>query len=98
MITYQVVTDVQATDTFWLEDMPYSLENYDPLASQLVGGTVYQAILSSLGYHLWYSPINGRVVKTYAVPGTYYAARAGNIHDDPDVITRSIAFQIAICT
>jgi phosphatidylserine decarboxylase len=100
-IEYRVATDVEATDTFWLKDMPYSLEhilNYDPLASQLVGGTVYQAILSSLDYHRWHSPIDGRVVKAYTVPGTYYAARTDDIHDDPDVITRSIPFQTAICT
>ena len=99
-ITYRVATDVEARDQFWIKDMPYSLDhvlNYDPLASQLVGGTVYQAMLSSLDYHRWHSPVNGRVVKAYVVPGTYYAAR---LDDDPDmdVISRSQAFVTAIST
>jgi phosphatidylserine decarboxylase len=99
-ITYRFVTDVQATDQFWLKDMPYSLEhilNYDPLASQLVGGKVFQAMLSSLDYHRWHCPVNGRVVKTYVVPGTYYAALLDD-DSDPDVISRSQAFVTAIST
>ncbi|KAH0831084.1 Phophatidylserine decarboxylase-domain-containing protein [Lanmaoa asiatica] len=69
-ITYQVATDVQATDEFWLKEMAYSLEhilNHDPLASQFVGGTVFQAMLSSLDYHRWHSPVDGRVVRTYVM-------------------------------
>ncbi|KAH0831096.1 Phophatidylserine decarboxylase-domain-containing protein [Lanmaoa asiatica] len=97
-ITYRVATNVRATDEFWLKEMPYSLNhilNYDPLASQLVGGTVFQGILSSLDYHRWHSPVDGRVVKTYFVPGTYYAARLDD-DPDPDVISRSQAFVTAI--
>ena len=100
-VQYRVATDVEARDQFWLKDMPYSLDhilNHDPLASQLAGGTVYQAILSSLDYHRWHSPVDGRVVKTYVVPGTYFAALTDDVYDDMDVITRSIAFQTAICT
>jgi len=100
-ITYRVATDVQATDEFWLkEEVPYSLEhilNYDPLASQLVGGTVFQAMLSSLDYHRWHSPIDGRVVKTTIIPGTYYAALLDD-DPDPDVISRSQGFVTAIST
>ncbi|KAF8128885.1 Phophatidylserine decarboxylase-domain-containing protein [Boletus edulis] len=99
-ITYRVAADVQATDEFWLKDMPYSLEhvlNYDLLASQLVGGTVFQAMLSSMDYHRWHSPIDGRVVKAYIVPGTYYAARLDD-DSDMDVISRSQAFVTAIST
>ena len=99
-ITYRVSNNVQATDEFWLKEMPYSLNhilNYDPLASQLVGGTIFQAILSALDYHRWHSPVDGRVVRTYVIPGTYYAAR---LDDDPcpDVISRSQAFVTAIAT
>ncbi|KAG9313736.1 Phophatidylserine decarboxylase-domain-containing protein [Chiua virens] len=99
-ITYRVATDVQATDQFWVKDMPYSLEhilNYDPLASQLIGGTTFQAMLSSLDYHRWHSPVDGRVVKAYVVPGTYYAARLDD-DPDPDVISRSQAFVTAMST
>ncbi|KAI9458724.1 Phophatidylserine decarboxylase-domain-containing protein [Boletus coccyginus] len=97
-ITYRVATDVKATDTFWLKEMPYSLNhifNFDPLASHFVGGTVFQAMLSSLDYHRWHSPVDGRVVKTYVIPGTYYAAR---LDDEPglDVVSRSQAFVSAV--
>jgi phosphatidylserine decarboxylase len=99
-ITYRVSTNVQAADEFWLKEMPYSLNhilNFDPLTSQFVGGTVFQAMLSSLDYHRWHSPVDGRVVRTYIIPGTYYAAR---LDDDPglDVVSRSQAFVTAIST
>ncbi|KAF8839690.1 hypothetical protein BDN67DRAFT_1003478 [Paxillus ammoniavirescens] len=99
-ITHRVSSGVQATDQFWLKEMPYSLDhilNYNPLASHFVGGTVFQAMLSSLDYHRWHSPIDGRVVATQVIPGTYYAAR---LDDDPDmdVVSRSQAFVTAIST
>ncbi|KAF9242268.1 Phophatidylserine decarboxylase-domain-containing protein [Melanogaster broomeanus] len=99
-ITYRVVSGAQATDQFWLKDMPYSLDhilNYHPLASQLVGGTVFQAMLSSLDYHRWHSPVDGRVVAVQIVPGTYYAGRLDD-DQDPDIISRSQAFVTAIST
>ena len=99
-ITYRVSTNVKGTDEFWIKEMPYSLNhilNFDPLTPLFVGGTVFQATLSSLDYHRWHSPVDGRVVKTYRIPGTYYAAR---LDDDPDldVISRSQAFVTAIST
>lgn len=99
-ITYRIATGVQATDKFWLKNVPYSLDhilNYDQLASKLVGGTVFQAMLSSLDYHRWHSPVDGRVVKTCIIPGTYYAARLDD-DPDPDVISRSQGFVTAIST
>ncbi|KAG9313737.1 Phophatidylserine decarboxylase-domain-containing protein [Chiua virens] len=99
-ITYRVSTNVKAKDQFWLKEMPYSLNhilNFDSLTSHLVGGTVFQAILSALDYHRWHSPVNGRVVKTYVVPGTYYAARLDD-NPDPDVVSRSQAFVTAMST
>ncbi|KAH9477930.1 L-tryptophan decarboxylase [Psilocybe cubensis] len=38
------------------------------------GGKVYQAFLSPQDYHRWHSPIHGTIVKTFILPGTYYAA------------------------
>ncbi|QSW88695.1 phosphatidylserine decarboxylase family protein [Flavobacterium endoglycinae] len=71
----QVATNVSLSDQFWLKGQPYSLENmmnFDELAPQFDGGTVYQAFLSALSYHRWHSPVNGRIVKTEIVNGTYY--------------------------
>ena len=99
-ITHRMATNVQATDAFWLKAMPYSLNDIlhaDPFTPQFVGGTVFQAILSSLDYHRWHSPVDGRVVRTYIVSGTYYAARLDD-DPDPDVISRSQAFVTAIAT
>jgi phosphatidylserine decarboxylase len=71
----QVATNVALSDQFWLKGQPYSLENmmnFDELAPQFDGGTVYQAFLSALSYHRWHSPVNGRIVKTAIVNGSYY--------------------------
>lgn len=71
----QVATNVSLSDQFWLKGQPYSLENmmnFDELAPQFDGGTVYQAFLSALSYHRWHSPVNGKIVKTEIVNGTYY--------------------------
>ncbi|MDP5199712.1 phosphatidylserine decarboxylase family protein [Flavobacterium sp. DG2-3] len=71
----QVAKNVALSDQFWLKGQPYSLENmlnFDELTPQFAGGTVYQAFLSALSYHRWHSPVNGRIVKTAIVNGTYY--------------------------
>ncbi|KAI9462717.1 Phophatidylserine decarboxylase-domain-containing protein [Boletus coccyginus] len=99
-ITFRVLGDVQATDTFWIKEQPYSLQhilNYTPIASQLNGGTVFQAMLSSLDYHRWHSPVDGRVVRTEVVPGTYYAALVDDDKKDIDVISRSQSFVTSMC-
>lgn len=70
-----IATNVALSDSFWLKGMPYSLENmldFDETAPQFAGGTVYQAFLSALSFHRWNSPVNGTVVKTKIVSGTYY--------------------------
>jgi phosphatidylserine decarboxylase len=86
---YRIATDVKAQDHFWLKDQPYSLEHmldFDPSASDFIGGTVYQAFLSALKYHRWHSPVNGKVLKTKMIPGTYYAESPvmGFDSGDPD--------------
>jgi phosphatidylserine decarboxylase len=72
----QVVTNVKYNDTFWVKTQPYSLNNmlnFNTLASQFTGGTVYQAFLSALSYHRWHAPVSGKVLATEIVPGTYYS-------------------------
>lgn len=71
----QVAKNVSLSDQFWLKGQPYSLENmmnFDELAPQFDGGTVYQAFLSALSYHRWHSPVNGKIVKTAVINGSYY--------------------------
>jgi phosphatidylserine decarboxylase len=73
---YRVSHNVAAHDKFWVKGQPYSVMDMlanDPLAEQFVGGTVYQAFLSSLSYHRWHSPVSGKVVKQYVVDGTYFS-------------------------
>ncbi|WP_299489353.1 phosphatidylserine decarboxylase family protein, partial [Acaryochloris sp. IP29b_bin.137] len=71
----QAVHNVSETAEFWLKGQPYSLQNmmnFDPLAEQFIGGTVYQAFLSALSYHRWNSPVSGTVKKAFVVNGSYY--------------------------
>ncbi|KAJ6185164.1 hypothetical protein N7519_006465 [Penicillium mononematosum] len=73
---YRITRHARARDKFWIKSQPYSVLDmlgHDPLASQFVGGTVYQAFLSALSYHRWHSPVSGKVVKAYVVDGTYYS-------------------------
>ncbi|KAH7930760.1 phosphatidylserine decarboxylase-like protein [Leucogyrophana mollusca] len=84
---YRIAHNVKARDSFWLKGEPYSLDHMlgnDPLAPQFVGGTVYQAFLSALNYHRWHSPINGTVVKTVQIQGTYYAESPAMGFTNPD--------------
>lgn len=74
---YDLQYDVQYRDEFWVKEQWYSLRhmlNEDEYVSQFVGGTIYQAFLSALNYHRWHSPVDGKIVKAYKVPGTYYSA------------------------
>ncbi len=73
---YQLKINVQAQEEFWIKGQPYSLTdmlNKDPLASNFVGGTVYQAFLNALSYHRWHSPVSGTIKNAYVVDGSYYS-------------------------
>ena len=73
---YAISLHVQRSASFWIKSQPYSLHDMldnDERADQFVGGTIYQAFLSALFYHRWHSPINGTVVATRLVPGTYFS-------------------------
>jgi phosphatidylserine decarboxylase len=58
--------------------------NNDPIAHHFIGGTVYQAFLRALSYHHWHRPVNGTVVKTVLIPGTYYVESPAIGFADPD--------------
>lgn len=71
--------NVSYSESFYLKGQPYSLIdmfNGDPLTSQFVGGTVYQAFLSALSYHRWHSPVDGLIEKAYIIDGTYFLENA----------------------
>lgn len=73
---YNHKTNVAREAEFWIKGQPYSLTHMlagDPDTDRFVGGTVYQAFLSAKSYHRWHSPVSGRIVKAYNVPGTYYS-------------------------
>jgi len=104
-LPYDLQYDVQYKDEFWIKEQWYSLRhmlNDDEHCSKFVGGTIYQAFLSALNYHRWHSPIDGRVVKAYNIPGTYYSATlsVGKDEASPDksqgyicqVAARSVIF------
>ncbi|KAF9267730.1 phosphatidylserine decarboxylase-like protein [Marasmius fiardii PR-910] len=84
---YAIKRDIRAHDRFWLKGKPYSLYHIlgnDEFASQFVGGTIFQAFLSALNYHRWHSPVNGTIVKTVNIPGTYYAESPAMAFPNPD--------------
>ncbi|KAG2003685.1 phosphatidylserine decarboxylase [Coprinopsis cinerea AmutBmut pab1-1] len=89
--TFAIATDVKKNDQFWLKTQAYSLRNMlnkdDDYADKFVGGTVYQAFLSPQDYHRWHAPVDGTIVDTVSVPGTYYGVLfdAGAEEDDPDL-------------
>jgi phosphatidylserine decarboxylase len=63
---------------------------HDELASQFVGGTVYQAFLSALSYHRWHAPVSGKVVKAYVVDGAYYSEPLFEGVGNPEVSAQEI--------
>lgn len=73
---YRIAHHVKRRDRFWIKAQPYSLEDMlqdDPLVEKFVGGTIYQAFLSPITYHRWHSPVNGHILNTYGIEGTYYS-------------------------
>ena len=95
---YNLKTNVQLKDKFWIKGQPYSLIHMldnDPCAEQFVGGTVYQAFLSALSYHRWHTPISGKIVKTRLIDGSYYAANP-TLGFDPDSPNGSQGYLTAV--
>ncbi|KAJ5698134.1 hypothetical protein N7462_000139 [Penicillium macrosclerotiorum] len=90
---YRVAHNVQGRDRFWIKSQPYSVLDmlgHDSLASQFVGGTIYQAFLSALSYHRWHAPVSGRVAKAYVVDGTYYSEPLFEGVGNPQATTKDI--------
>ncbi len=89
---------------FWAKGQPYSLRHIlknDPVEPEIykrfVGGTLYQAFLSAANYHRWHSPVNGTIVRSWKIPGTYYA-EAPYIHNDDSAPNESQGFLAEVAT
>ena len=73
---YKIQYNVKRRDRFWIKGQPYSINFMlanDPLTEKFVGGTVYQAFLNAYSYHRWHSPVDGKILKSYVVDGSYYS-------------------------
>ena len=87
---FNMVNGVKERDRFWIKGQPYSMQHMlanDPLTEQFIGGTVYQAFLNAVSFHRWNCPVDGTIVKTRHVDGTYYSETLVNSFagGDPDI-------------
>ncbi|KAG6907170.1 hypothetical protein DXG01_010295 [Tephrocybe rancida] len=97
---YNVASNVQEHDLFWLKEKSYSLS--DMLSNpqylpEFIGGSIYQAFLSALKYHRWHAPVNGTVVDTQTIPGTYYS-ESPTAGMDPAAPNNSQGYLTAVAT
>ena len=84
---FRIAHDLPMKAKFWIKGQPYSLIDLlhnDPLTSEFVGGTLYQAFLSALSYHRQNSPVSGTVVKAYNLYGSYYSETLPQGFENPN--------------
>lgn len=76
---WQYENNLQLETEFWVKDANYSL--FDLFAGQsqwanlFTGGQLYQGFLSATHYHRWNAPLDGKIVRSWVQPGTYFAQR-----------------------
>ncbi|CAG8358662.1 unnamed protein product [Penicillium salamii] len=90
---FKTAHHIRGRDKFWIKSQPYSVLDmlgHDSLASNFVGGTIYQAFLSALSYHRWHAPVSGKIVKAYVIDGTYYSEPLFEGVGNPEVETNEI--------
>lgn len=103
---YALQGNIQAYDNFWLKGNHYSVKEmlgHHDLATEFVGGTVFQAFLSLTSYHRWCSPVSGEVIDTKIINGTYFseppfAGFAGSNGPDPSGPDRSQVYITQVAT
>lgn len=72
-------TSVKSSDTFWIKSQPYSLQDIfagspiSYMADSFLGGSIFQAYLSTTTYHRWHSPVSGTIKAHTVIDGTYFA-------------------------
>jgi phosphatidylserine decarboxylase len=97
---YRIARDVKRQDDFWVKGQPYSLTDMlasDPAVDDFVGGVVCQAFLSAFNYHRWHSPVNGTILRTQIVGGTYFS-EAESEGEDPIGPNNSQAYLAHVAT
>ncbi len=70
---------------FWIKDVNYSLLDLfggqKQWAKLFKGGQIYQGFLSATHYHRWRAPLDGKLIRSWVEPGTYFAQRPGQGED-----------------
>jgi phosphatidylserine decarboxylase len=96
---YNIATNAQPLDTFWLKGQPYSLINVlnNNYVKRFVGGSVFQSFLSGADYHRWVSPIDGTVRKAEIVDGMMFSD-AESAGPDPTAATYSQGYEASVNT
>lgn len=71
--------DVALETQFWVKDVNYSLTDLfggqAEWAGHFEGGQLYQGFLSATHYHRWNCPLDGKLLRSWVQPGTYFAQR-----------------------
>ncbi len=78
---WQYQDNLSIASNFWIKDADYSLKDlfkdHYQYANYFQGGQAYQGFLSATHYHRWNSPLDGKIVRSWVQPGTYFAQRPG---------------------
>jgi phosphatidylserine decarboxylase len=96
---YNIASNVQPMDKFWLKGQPYSLVNMlnNEYVERFIGGSVFQSFLSGADYHRWRSPIAGVVRQAQVVDGLMFSdAESGGF--DPTAATYSQGYEASVNT
>jgi len=82
---WEYANDLNLKTYFWVKDADYSLLDLfggqEQLARLFEGGQLYQGFLSATHYHRWRAPLDGKLVRSWVQPGTYFAQRLGQGED-----------------
>ncbi len=82
---WQYADNIRLETHFWAKDVNYSLLDLfggqRQWAKLFDGGQIYQGFLSATHYHRWNAPLDGKLVRSWVQPGTYFAQRPGQGED-----------------
>lgn len=76
----------------WIKGVNFSLAGLlkdAPLAQYFSGGSLVVCRLAPQDYHRFHSPVDGRLVMNYHVPGTYYTVNPMAVRQRVDVFTEN---------